>query len=155
MGKKILVVDDDPDMVYALHLRLEASGYEVVPSHNGEDALKKVVSESPDLILLDNIMPDIDGDEIAKALKGHARTKGIPIVMISGRGQMIYSKKDKKFQWSPNNPMANKIKVTPEAKSDEALAKAYGVDGYISKPFDTEVLLRVVADVIDKRSKSQ
>ena len=86
---------------------LEGTGeFEVATSTDPAQAESLCRSQLPELILLDNVMPGKKGSDIAKALKKESSTKDIPIVMISGKGEMIFSKKKGQFQWQPNNPAA-------------------------------------------------
>lgn len=82
---RILVVDDNPDNVEIIATRLRYRGYEVVESVHGRDALEKVQAEPPDLILLDVMLPDIDGYEIARRIKGNDRLPYIPIILVTAR----------------------------------------------------------------------
>jgi len=113
---KILVVDDDPRNVRLLSLVLRAEGYEVLQGYSGEEAVEKAETESPDLILLDIMMPRVSGYEVCEKLRKGEQTKAIPIVMITAlRG------------------LGEKIK-----------ALDIGADDFISKSFDKfEVLARV------------
>lgn len=86
MSKKILVVDDEPDIVKLAKTKLVNEGFDVAEAYNGEEALKKVSSENPDLIILDVMMPKMDGWEVARRLKSGEKTKGIPIIMLTARG---------------------------------------------------------------------
>lgn len=69
MGKKILVVDDEVDFLEVIKVRLEANGYEVVTASNGEEALKKIKDDKPDAVLLDVLMPGIDGLEVLRRIR--------------------------------------------------------------------------------------
>ena len=80
---KILVVDDNLANVKMLRDRLRATGYEVVEAYDGEEALEKVEGEAPDLILLDVMMPKMDGFEVCRRLKDDERTILIPVVMVT------------------------------------------------------------------------
>ena len=82
-GSKILVVDDEPMNVELLDAYLSAEGYEVVTAYSGEEALEKVESEKPALILLDVMMPGLNGFEVCKLLKGKEETRFIPVVMVT------------------------------------------------------------------------
>lgn len=114
---KILVVDDVPQNVRLLEMNLKAEGYQVVAAYGGQEALKKVETENPDLVLLDIMMPVMDGYEVCRRLRKNRRTRALPIVMITA-----YQKGVKK-----------KI---------EALDA--GADDFITKPFDRyEILARV------------
>jgi two-component system, OmpR family, alkaline phosphatase synthesis response regulator PhoP len=87
MAKKILLADDEMDIKTIVEMFLESQGYEVATAYDGLDALDKVKTEKPDLILLDVMMPMIDGFEVAKRLKADPETKNIPIIMLSAAGQ--------------------------------------------------------------------
>lgn len=114
---KILVVDDVPRNVRLLELNLEAEGYRVVPAYSGQEALGKVETEQPDLVLLDVMMPAMDGYEVCRRLRKSKKTRALPIVMLTA-----YQK-----------GVENKIK-----------ALNAGADDFITKPFDRyEVLARV------------
>ena len=107
--KKILVVDDERDLVETLVFRLEALGYAVLTAYNGQEGLDKARTEKPDLILLDVMMPVMDGYQVCRMLKFDEEFKSIPIIMLTARGQ----DKDKK------------------TGSD------VGADDYVTKPFDS------------------
>ena len=88
MGKKkILLADDEEDIKTVIKLYLESKGYDVVTSYDGLDTLDKVKAEKPDLILLDIMMPVINGFEVCKQLKADENTSHIPIVMLSAASQ--------------------------------------------------------------------
>jgi DNA-binding response OmpR family regulator len=150
MGAKILIIDDEPDLVQVLKMGLEHEGYEVDFAYDGEEGLKKASWGWTDLILMDNIMPKKTGAEVAKALRKEEKTRRVPIVMISGKGEMIFSAKKKKFEWQPHNAMAQKRGPLPEIKSSEELAKFYKVDAYITKPFEPSVIAGVIKEALRK-----
>jgi DNA-binding response OmpR family regulator len=83
--KKILVIDDLPENVFILQDRLMQEGYEVITAYDGNGGIEKAYSESPDLILLDVMMPDISGFEVCKILVNDERTKHIPIILVTAR----------------------------------------------------------------------
>ena len=85
--KKILVVDDEPDVVELLESRLRSGGYEVVTASNGEECLEKAVKHNPDLILLDILMPKLNGFETCKRLKENDKTKDTPVIMLTSLAQ--------------------------------------------------------------------
>ena len=115
MAKKILIVDDEPDVLKVLSLRLERAGYEVIGGRDGREALDLARRMIPDLIILDVYLPDINGDDIAKAMKKDDKLRHIPIILIS----------------------ATIASVSERAKS-------CGADGYLSKPFEPKELLDAV-----------
>ena len=90
--KKILIVDDEPDILEVLGKRLIDAGYQVIKAQNGEEAIEKAKSELPNLIILDIVMPDIDGGEVAEVLKEYEATKNIPVIYLT----CLYTKKEEK-----------------------------------------------------------
>jgi CheY-like chemotaxis protein len=83
MAKKILVVDDDPIILRLIASRLKNSGDDVVSALDGESSLKKAITEKLDLVLLDIIMPGLNGFEVCKRLKENDKTKDIPVIMLT------------------------------------------------------------------------
>ncbi len=84
---KILIVDDNISACNLVKSRLEASGYAVVVAHNGNDGFNMAVNEQPDLILLDVMMPGIDGFTVLRRLRSASGTSGIPVVMLTAKGE--------------------------------------------------------------------
>lgn len=114
---RILVVDDVPQNVRLLEMNLKSEGYDVIPAYNGQEALDKVSSEHPDLILLDIMMPGMDGNEVCRIIRKNQHNRWIPIVMVTA----YEGGAEKKIQ-SLND----------------------GADDFIKKPFDRyELLARV------------
>jgi len=114
---KILVVDDVPQNIRLLELSLKAEGYQVIPAYDGEEALEKVKTNEPDLILLDVMMPGMDGYEVCRRLRSDKKTRTLPIVLITAYDKGL----DKKLE-----------------------AVDIGADDFIEKPFKRiEVLARV------------
>ena len=83
MAKKILIADDEEDVKVVVQLFLESKGYEIVTAFDGLDALQKAKDEKPDMILLDIMMPLIDGFEVCRKLKEDPETAEIPVIMLS------------------------------------------------------------------------
>lgn len=83
MSKNILIVDDEPDIVRVLALRLIDCGFEVQISYNGQDALTRISQNLPDLIILDIMMPEMSGTELAEKLKDDKKTAQIPIIFLT------------------------------------------------------------------------
>ena len=83
--KRILVIDDLPDNVFMLQDRLEHEGYKVLTAYNGKSGIEKAQNEVPDLILLDVMMPDINGFEVCKTLVSDSRTSDIPIILVTAK----------------------------------------------------------------------
>ena len=88
MKHKILIVDDERDIVVILKLALEKEGYYVIEAYDGLEALEKVAQNKPDIILLDIMMPKMDGHSVNLKLKENKETAGIPVIVITGRGQL-------------------------------------------------------------------
>lgn len=121
MGKKrILIVEDEQDMVKLLRMRLETDGYEVISAADGQDGLEKAHNEKPDLIILDLILPNIDGYTVCGLLKKDTRYAKIPIIMFTVRTQ----------------------------ESDKKLGEELGADAYITKPFQPQVLLVKIKELL-------
>lgn len=113
MLKKILVVDDEAELLKAISILLKTSGYEVITAQDGQEGLEKAKSLSPDLIVLDILMPKMDGYEACRLLKFDEKYKSIPIIMLTAKVQDI----------------------------DKAMGKKVGADDYITKPFETQDLV--------------
>lgn len=114
---RILVVDDEPDLVELVKHHLVREHYEVVTAHDGERALAEARVRLPDLILLDLMLPGIDGLEICRRLRADARTKSIPIVMLTAKGE----------------------------ETDAVVGLMQGADDYVRKPFGMKELLARIA----------
>lgn len=123
MGKlRILLVDDESDLVEMVKMRLEANGYEVLTAYNGQEALEKARKEKPNLIILDIMLPKIDGYKVCRILKFDDNYRKIPIVMFSARAQ----------------------------ESDKETGERVGADAYITKPFEPEILLKTIEGLLAK-----
>jgi len=120
--KKILVVDDEADLVETLRFPLEMEGFQVLISYNGEDALSQARKENPDLILLDLMLPKLDGYKVCRLLKFDERYKHIPILMLTAKTQ----------------------------EKDKLLGKETGANEYITKPFDIDELMKKVKAYLNK-----
>jgi DNA-binding response OmpR family regulator len=114
--RKILIVDDEPDIVRAVALRLKMAGYDIVAAMDGASALVTAVTEQPDLVLLDVGLPCGDGHFVASRLRSNAKTAHIPILFLSARN----------------------------AAADVGSARKSGAVGFITKPYDPAELLRRV-----------
>jgi len=88
MAKKILIVDDETNLVKMVESRLKANGYEVIIAKNGKEGFEKAKAGKPDLILLDIIMPVMNGEEALKKLKQDEDTKSIPVIMLTAKGEV-------------------------------------------------------------------
>ena len=121
--KKILVIDDEPELRMMIRTRLEANGYEVSEAEDGAIGLQKARNTKPDLIILDIMMPKMDGYKVARLLKFDERYRNIPIIMLTVRSQ----------------------------KSDQETGKAVGGDAYLTKPYKPEEMLETVARLLSKK----
>ena len=125
MGQKILTVDDDPDILKLLGMRLKAAGYQVVAATNGEQALAQIAVSRPALVICDLRMPDMDGMAVFDAI--HKTDPSLPMIMLTAHGSI------------------------PEAVD----ATQRGVFGFLTKPFDSKVLLQQVEAAMRMSSGTQ
>ena len=123
MAKKILVADDEPSIVRVLEYRLRHNGYEVIVARDGKKCLEKSRKERPDLILLDVVMPGLNGFEVCKRLKENEETKDIPVIMLT-------------------------VLATDE---DLSQGLESGVACFMSKPFNASDLLDEIKTAIENR----
>ena len=124
MAKKILVVDDEPDMVTFLTTLLEDNGYETVKAADGDEALEKLKSEKPDLVSLDLLMPNKTGIKMFREMRKDPDTTNVPVVMVTGFGKDDVPQMDFK-EWIKQRAIR-----PPE--------------GYIEKPVDKEDFLETI-----------
>jgi DNA-binding response OmpR family regulator len=89
MAKKIMIVDDEPDILFTVGQMLEISGYEVIKAVDGDDCLKKLDEVRPDLVLLDIMMPGMNGWDVAAKIKENPRWSDIPIVFVTAKGDAM------------------------------------------------------------------
>ncbi|HEX5132313.1 MAG TPA: response regulator [Candidatus Krumholzibacteria bacterium] len=116
--EKIVVIEDEEDILEVIAYNLKREGYEVVTSTSGEDGLDKIARSSPQLVVLDIMLPEIDGIEICRKLKADPLTRSIPVIMVTAKGE----------------------------ESDVVLGLGVGADDYLTKPFSPkELVARVKA----------
>jgi phosphate regulon transcriptional regulator PhoB len=126
MKQKILIVDDEPDVLELIEFNLKSAGFEIATASDGEEALRKAKASLPNLILLDVMLPEVDGMEVCKILRRDANTAAIPIIMLTAKA----------------------------AEIDRVLGLELGADDYVTKPFSPrELVLRVKA--LLKRSQGE
>ncbi|MBU1006764.1 MAG: response regulator [Candidatus Omnitrophica bacterium] len=118
--KKILIVDDEEDLRKMLRFRLEATGYDVDEAADGQEGLDRARSNWPDLILLDLMLPKIDGYKVCRMIKFDEKHKHKPIIMFTARAQ----------------------------EKDKMIGKEMGADAYITKPFEAETLLAKIEELL-------
>jgi len=119
--KKILAVDDEKHIVRLVQVNLERAGYQVVTANDGKEALEQVAAENPDLVVLDVMMPYMDGFEVLQNLRRNPATRDIPVIMLTAKAQ------------------------------DADVFKGWqsGVDCYLTKPFNPMELLSFVKRIFD------
>ena len=122
--KTILVVEDEEDILALLHFNLIKVGYNVECASHGEEAMATIAANKPDLILLDLMLPGIDGIEICRRLRDKKETQDIPIIMLTARGE----------------------------EEDVVRGLETGADDYVTKPFSIKVLMARVQTVLSRRS---
>lgn len=120
MAKKILVVDDELDVVFVLLQRLKAHGYEAASAGDGEEALRLIKKEKFDLIILDILMPVMDGTELGQRLKNDPKTSRIPLIFLTALG----------------------------VKQEDAGYTLAGPDIVFAKPFDSKELLAKIDELL-------
>lgn len=121
---KVLVVDDEIYIVHILDFTLGMESYEVVTALDGEQALTKALVEQPDMIVLDSMMPRMDGYETLRRLKADPKTKHIPVIMMLARNRVV----------------------------DQKLADEHGASAIVSKPFSPRKLVEHINIVLGTRS---
>ncbi len=151
--RKIVVVDDEKDLALLIKSILEGTGlYEVSMAHDGVEGIALIKQTLPELIFLDFVMPKATGDKVIASVKADPTTAKIPIVLMSGLGEMIYSKAKDQWKWLPNNPATKNRGEMPEVLADKTqanhAAEALGVKDYLQKPFKKETLIEIAANLL-------
>ena len=113
---RILIVDDEADLVSVLRIGLEIEGFEVIAASDGEEGLRKAREERPELVVLDLMLPKLDGYRVCRALKFDERYRNLPIVILSARS----------------------------GEQDRRLAFDMGADAFVSKPYDMAALVKLI-----------
>ncbi len=121
--KSVLVVDDEKDLVDLISYNLTKNGYDVLTANSGTDALEIARSRRPDLMVLDLMLPGIDGTEVARRLKSEPATANIPIIMLTAKGE----------------------------ETDVVVGLTIGADDYVTKPFSMKILLARLNNVLRRR----
>ncbi len=127
MREKILIVEDEKDIIKMLEYNLKKEGFRVIDARDGEDALDLAVREYPNLILLDLMLPGIDGLEVCKSLKKESKTSSIPIIMLTAKSQ----------------------------ESDKVVGLELGADDYITKPFSVRELIARIKAVLRRATEKE
>ena len=121
-NERILIVDDEEDVLELVRYNLERNGYHIETATSGEQALAKTKKRLPDLIILDLMLPGIDGLEVCKILKSEVKTEGIPIVMLTAKGE----------------------------EADIVTGLELGADDYVTKPFSPKILIARVRRLLHR-----
>ena len=117
---KILVIEDEPDILEVIQYNLEREGHKVIACRNGEQGLSRIRTDNPDLVVLDLMLPGMDGVEVCRQVKSDPVTRSIPIIMVTAKGE----------------------------ESDIVLGLGIGADDYLSKPFSPRELVARVKVVL-------
>jgi two-component system response regulator VicR len=125
--KQILCIEDEPEMIDLIRLILGRRGFEVIGAAGGKEGLEKVRQQPPELVLLDLMMPDMDGWEVYQQMKADEKTKDIPVIVVTAKAQSI-----------------DKVLGLHIAK----------VDDYIAKPFSPQDLLNSVEKVLSAKNSA-
>jgi DNA-binding response OmpR family regulator len=118
--RRVLVVDDEKDIVELITYNLKRNGYDVLTASNGHEALEVAQRELPDLLVLDLMLPGLDGTEVARRLKAEPRTAATPIVMLTAKGE----------------------------ETDVVVGLTIGADDYVTKPFSMKILLARIGTIL-------
>lgn len=122
--EKILLIEDEKDILELIAFNLECSGYDVIKASNGEDGLKRAMNEEPDLVLLDLMLPGMDGFDVCRELKQDKKTRKIPVIMLTARGE----------------------------DTDIVSGLELGAEDYITKPFSPKILIARIRTVLRRSS---
>ena len=120
MKKRILVIDDDPDLAILLNAKIEPESCEIIPVYTGKEGLKKAKQEKPDLIVLDLMLPEMNGYKVCELLKNGPETKHIPVIMFTSR----------------------------EDDDEIKLGKEVGADIYLTKTLESRELIPAIKKLI-------
>ncbi len=119
-GKKVLFVDDEEDIREVVQIRLESNGYEVITAGSGEEALKKIEESNPDLMILDVMMPGMDGLTVLKTLRKNENTAKLPVIILTAKRKKMIGD----------------------------LFELENIQGFIEKPFDSKILLDMIEKAV-------
>ena len=128
MGKRILLVEDEKNIILGVRTCLDAVGYEIKVAENGEEAMERIAKGHPDLILLDLMLPKVNGFEVLESLKSDPKTAGIPVVVLTAKAE----------------------------EEDRQKAAELGADAYMTKPFKPQELWDLLEKFLppDEKGKS-
>lgn len=124
MSKKILIVDDEIHIVNILKFNLKKAGFDIITASNGEEALKILETEKPDVILCDVMMPKVTGFEVCQKVKADEKLKKIPFILLTAKGQEI----------------------------DKDIGLKYGADFYLTKPFSPKNIVDKITEILSSQN---
>ena len=127
MHANILIADDEPNQLELMSFNLSNAGYSIIKATNGKEAIELIENHSPDLIILDWMMPKMSGIDVCRTLRSRSETKQIPIIILSARSE----------------------------DSDKSLGLDTGADDYISKPVKPKILLKKISNIAKKISSEK
>ncbi len=127
MTKSILIVDDEQNIVISLEYVMKNAGFNVAVAYDGEEALEKVKENVPDLVILDVMMPKLDGFEVCKKIRENPAWKSVRIVMLTAKGR----------------------------DSEREKGLSFGADDYLTKPFSTRDILQRVKEILAQTGKEE
>jgi DNA-binding response OmpR family regulator len=122
MTKEILIVDDEPNLVVSIQFLMEQQGYKVMIAERGEDALDLIYQYKPDLVLLDILLPGIDGYEVCEIIRLNPNYRNVKVIFLTAKGREV----------------------------EIAKGLALGADAYITKPFSNTELVATVKELLEK-----
>jgi len=122
MTKRVLLAEDEPNIVESLRFLLERSGYDVSVESNGRQALDAALASPPDVLVLDVMLPELDGYEVLRRLRGEQQTKSLPVLMLTAKGQ----------------------------REDRETAIEYGADLFLTKPFANAEIISAVRELAQR-----
>jgi DNA-binding response OmpR family regulator len=122
MGQHILIVDDEPSIVLSLEFLMKREGYEVSVAPDGEEALQTLARRTPDLVILDIMLPRLNGFEVCQQIRADARWRGIKVVMLTAKGR----------------------------ETEVTKGLGVGADAYVTKPFSTRDLVAQVKRLLEQ-----
>lgn len=123
MGKRVLLAEDEPNIVESLSFLLERAGFDIDVETDGRQALRAALADAPDVLVLDVMLPELDGYEILRQLRADHRARTLPILMLTAKGQ----------------------------REDREMALECGADRFITKPFSNSEIVAVVRELADGR----
>ena len=151
--KKIVIIDDEEDICSMTQFILQKTGlYEVATASNGEAGLALCRQVIPDLLVLDYVMPGMQGRDVIDALRGEQTTRGIPIILVSGLGEVVYFGEDDVWRWQPDRAVVQErgdvSEVVKCLMAPQEVAEKFGIRAFLSKPFTKASFLHAVEKIL-------